>query len=189
MNTLWNYFWPLLAAGLVIGIFAGAIGFRRILPQTKDKLAPPPPVPPEYYRKRRTSLIAGLAVAIVAAPVWSGPLGGADRFIRTVEREAREALDYYEMPRVTAHLHRGPLTRRLILAKPADLALTDFQVGELARLFSQVPGVSRAQWTSSTAGAPLVLEGAAASVLGFLLGLLLAYLVELRRRYNAQWNW
>jgi hypothetical protein len=28
-----------------------------------------------------------------------------------------------------------------------------------------------------------------ASLLGFLLGLLLAYLVELRRRYNAQWNW
>jgi hypothetical protein len=27
------------------------------------------------------------------------------------------------------------------------------------------------------------------AVLGFLFGLLVAYLVELRRRYNAQWNW
>jgi hypothetical protein len=26
-------------------------------------------------------------------------------------------------------------------------------------------------------------------VLGFLFGLLLAYLIELRRRYNAQWTW
>ncbi|MBW0008082.1 MAG: hypothetical protein JO335_10260, partial [Sphingomonas sp.] len=95
MNTLINYFGPILAAGLVIGIIAGAVGFRRVLPPTKDKLAPPPPVPPEYYRKRRTSLIAGLVVAIAAAPVWSGPLGGADRLITIIERQSREALDYY----------------------------------------------------------------------------------------------
>ncbi|MBW0006632.1 MAG: hypothetical protein JO335_02850 [Sphingomonas sp.] len=189
MNTLLNFFGPILAAGLVIGIIAGTVGFRRVLPPTKDKLAPPPPVPPEYYRKRRTSLIVGLAVAIAAAPVWSGPLGGADRLITIIERQSREALDYYEMPKVTAHLHRAPLTRRLILAKPDALSLTDFQTGELVRLFSQVPGVSSAQWTPSPAGVPVVLEGAAASVLGFLFGLLLAYLVELRRRYNAQWNW
>ena len=189
MSTLLDYFWPLLVAGLVIGIVSGAVGFRRVLPAVKDKLAPPPPVPPEYYRKRLISLIAGITVAIAAAPVWSGPLGGADRFIGRVERNAREALDYYEMPKVSALLHRGPLTRRLILTKPADLPLTDFQTAELERLFSQVPGVSSAQWTQSPAGLPLVLEGAAVSVLGFLLGLLLAYLVELRRRYNAQWNW
>ena len=189
MNTLLDFFGPILAAGFIIGIMAGAIGFRRVLPPQKDKLAPPPPVPPEYYRKRLISLVAGVVFAIVAAPVWSGPLGGADRFIKTVEREAREALDYYEMPKVSANLHRAPLTRRLILSKPADLNLTDFQTGELARLFSQVPGVSSAQWTSSPAGLPIVLEGAAASVLGFLFGVLLAYLVELRRRYNAQWNW
>ena len=189
MNTLLNFFGPILAAGLIIGIVAGAIGFRRVLPLQKDKLAPPPPVPQEYYRKRTISLVAGAAVALVAAPIWTGPLGAADRFIGTVEREAREALDYYEMPKVTAHLHRAPLTRRLILAKPADLTLTDFQTSELERLFSQVPGVSSAHWTSSPAGLPIVLEGAAASLLGFLFGLLLAYLVELRRRYNAQWNW
>jgi hypothetical protein len=27
------------------------------------------------------------------------------------------------------------------------------------------------------------------SVLGFVVGLILAYVVELRRRYNAQWKW
>jgi|tagenome__1003787_1003787.scaffolds.fasta_scaffold19946860_2 hypothetical protein len=189
MNTLLSYFWPIVAAGLAIGIIAGAIGFRRALSPVKDKLAPPPPVPPEYYRKRLISLIAGVAMAVAAACVWSGPLGGADRFIAHVERNAREALDYYEMPKVTARLHRAPLTRRLVLAKPADLALTDFQVSELARLFSQVPGVSGAQWRSSPTGLPLLLEGAAVSLVGYLFGLLLAYLVELRRRYNAQWNW
>jgi hypothetical protein len=35
----------------------------------------------------------------------------------------------------------------------------------------------------------LILEGTAVAIVGFLLGLVLAYLVELRRRYNAQWNW
>ena len=54
---------------------------------------------------------------------------------------------------------------------------------------SQLPGVSRAQWTPSPVGPPLLLEGSAVSVLGFLFGLLLAYLVELHRRYNAQWKW
>ena len=34
-----------------------------------------------------------------------------------------------------------------------------------------------------------LVEGGAIAVLGFLFGLLLAYLIELHRRYNAQWNW
>ena len=51
-----------------------------------------------------------------------------------------------------------------------------------------LPGVGGATW-SAGGGTPLIAEGAATSLLGFLIGLLLAYLVELRRRYNAQWNW
>jgi hypothetical protein len=121
----------------------------------------------------------------VLAALWHGPLGAADRFSTRVERNARKALDYYEMTQITGHLHRGPLTRRLILAGPAD----DFQSSELVRLMSQLPGVNRAQWSAANAGPPLILEGIGVGVLGFLFGLLLAYLVELRRRYNAQWTW
>ena len=88
------------------------------------------------------------------------------------------------MTKVTGHLHRGPLSRRLDLSGPAD----DFQRSELVRLMSQLPGVSSAQW-SHRAGVPLIVEGLGVSLLGFLIGLVLAYLVELRRRYNAQWNW
>ena len=33
------------------------------------------------------------------------------------------------------------------------------------------------------------LLGAGIALLGFLFGLLLAYLGELHRRHNAQWNW
>ncbi|MFL6722486.1 MAG: hypothetical protein ACJ8FT_11900, partial [Sphingomonas sp.] len=135
--------------------------------------------------RRNAALAVGLAASLVVAGLWHGPVGGADRFTTQIEHNARAALDYYEMTKVTAHLHHGPLTRRLILAGPAD----EFQTSELARLMSQLPGVSRAQWSAAPAGPPLIAEGLGSGLVGFLFGLLLAYVVELRRRYNAQWTW
>jgi hypothetical protein len=166
MNTLLSYFWPPLAAGLLVGLLAGIIGFPR-------------------GKRRNAALGLGIFVSLALAALWHGPLGGADRFSVRVERNARAALDHYEMPKVSAHLHHRPLTRRLMLAGPAD----DFQTSELARLLSQLPGVSRAQWSRAPAGPPLILEGFGVSIAGFLLGLLLAYLIDLHRRHNAQWTW
>jgi len=165
VNTLWGYFWPCLAAGILAGGIGGLYGFRR---------------------KRRLPLIAAALMAIGAALAWHGPLGAADRLTRTIERQSREALDHYELPLVSAHLHHGPLTRRLVLAGGQ---VDDWQRDELVRLFSQLPGVSRATWSESDTGLPLILEAAIAAIIGFLFGLLLAYLLELRRRYNAQWTW
>jgi hypothetical protein len=169
MNPLWDYLWPALSAGLLAGAIGGIIGFRR------KRLVIP--------------LIVAALLALGAAALWHGPLGAADRFTNVVERDARDALKDLEMTRVTAALHRGPLSRRLILTKPADLALDDFQTSEMARLMGQVPGVSRATWSKTDFGLPLLLEGAIAAIGGFLVGLLLAYLLELHRRYNAQWKW
>jgi hypothetical protein len=166
LNALWAYFWPLAAAGLLIGAIAGSFGFRR-------------------RGKGAKALAVGVAASLAAAALWHGPLGAADRFTTRVERGAREALDYYEMTKVAAHFHRAPLTRTLILSGPAD----DFQSSELIRLLNQLPGVSRTSWTDKAGGLPLIAEGAGVALLGFLFGLLLAYLVELRRRYNAQWTW
>jgi hypothetical protein len=165
MNALWSYFWPVLGSGIAAGVIAGAFGFRR--------------------GARRTLVLGlGLAGAMLLAALWHGPLGAADRFSARVERTAHAALQHYEMTKVSAALHHGPLTRQLLLSGPAD----DFQRTELARLMSQVPGVSRASWTPAT-GVPLLAEAAGVALLGFLVGLLLAYLVELRRRYNAEWSW
>ena len=165
MNPLWSYFWPLFAAGLAIGAIRGLVAFRR--------------------RKRTTALAVGAALSIAGAALWHGPGGAADRFTVQVERSARATLDYYEMIRVTARLHRAPLTRRLILSGPAD----DFQRSELVRIMGALPGVGRARWSSGGGGVPLIVEAMIAAVAGFLTGAVLAYLVDLRRRYNAQWKW
>jgi hypothetical protein len=165
VNAFWTYFWPPSCAGLVIGIIAGAIAFRS-------------------RRKRVLALAAGVLAAIGLAVLWHGPLGGADEFAATVEQSVRASLVYNEIPEVSGRLHHGPLTRRVLLSGPAD----DFQRSELTRIIGELPGVESTSWSGGT-GVPLVVEGGIAAVLGFLLGLLVAYLRELRRRYNANWNW
>jgi hypothetical protein len=166
MSILWSYFWPCFAAGLLVGGPIGTIAFRR--------------------RSRRNAALAiGVFLSLALAALWHGPLGAADRLSSRVEHDARAVLDHYEMTQIAAHLHHGPLSRRLILAGPAD----DFQTVELVRLMSELPGVSSAQWTKDPAGVPLIVEGAAVAIIGFIFGLVLAYLVELRRRHNAEWTW
>ena len=166
MNAFWSYFWPAFGIGIAVGVIAGAIAFRKTA-------------------NRFIKLGAGVAASVALAALWHGPLGGADQFTAKVNRGIRATLVYYEMTQVTAHLHQDPLTRQVLLSGPAD----DFQRSELVRLMNELPGVSGTTWTPDSGGVPLIVQGAAVSVLGFLLGLLLAYLVELRRRYNAQWNW
>jgi hypothetical protein len=165
MNAFWSYFWPVFGFGLLCGVIAGAIGFRP-------------------RRRRGILLLIGLAASLAGAAAWHGPLGAADRFAAEVERGIQKTLVFYEIPQVSGHLHRGPLTRRVLLSGPAD----DFQRSELIRLIDQVPGVASASWSAGS-GVPLIVQAGIAAFLGFLLGLLLAYLVELRRRYNAQWDW
>lgn len=185
MNAFWAYFWPTFGIGLLSGVIAGIVAFRapRVRSKaTKDEIDS---ALGRWRIRRVRAIVAGALVTLIAACLWHGPLGAADRFAAQVERNARQTLDYWEMAKVTAHVQHEPLTRRVILAGPAD----DFQSSELVRIIGELPGVSQAQWSESPKGTPLILEGVAASVLGFLLGLVLAYLVELRRRYNAQWDW
>lgn len=168
MNPLLAYFWPCFAIGLVVGGLVFSIVFRRRLSGLRKWLV----------------IDGGVAGSAIGALLWSGPGGGGRRFIGTVEPLARRTLDYYEMTQIKARLGHAPLTRQLILEGPAD----DFQHSELVRLFSQLPGVSEATFVSGGA-LPIIVEAAGVAVAGFLAGAFLAYLVELHRRYNAQWNW
>ena len=166
MSTLWPYFWPPVGAGIMVGVIAGLIAFRG-------------------RRNRYLGFAIGAVLSIALAALWHGPLGAADRFEREVNLTVRAALIYNEIPEVSGHLHRDPLTRRVMLSGPAD----DFQRSELIRVMGEVPGVGSASWSNDGGGMPLMAQGVAAGVVGFLFGLVLAYLIDLRRRYNAQWNW
>jgi hypothetical protein len=184
MNAWWSYFWPVFCAGLIFGAIAGVGTFRVRIVRLKDRPGEPSLVPPPR-RRQVTFVVAGAVAAIAVTVLWHGPLGAADRFSSQVERSVRQTLDSWEMTQVQGQLHHGPLTRRIVLSGPAD----DFQRGKLMEYIGNIPGVSSARWSAEGRGPPLIAEGIAAAVLGFLLGLLLAYVVELRRRYNAQWNW
>ena len=184
MNAWWGYFLPPLSAGMAFGVIAGAAAFRVKIVRPKERPREPDLI--EQPRQRRlTFLAAGAALSILAAALWHGPLGAADRFAARIERSAREVLAANYAPGgVNVHIQRGPLTRQLMLSGPSN----DFQQAEAARLLRLIPGVSDASWTPS-AGIPLIVEGAIVAILGFLFGLLLAYLAELRRRHNSQWTW
>jgi hypothetical protein len=175
MNAFWSFFWPIFGFGLLAGVIGGLVGFRR-----------GPKISWADYVRRRNRVLGGVGLGcIVAALLWTGPLGGAERFIAQVDKSIHDTLVYYEMTPVHAQLHRAPLTRRIALAGPAD----DFQRGALATVMSNLPGVSDASWGSADGGIPLIVEAAIAALVAFLIGLLPAYLLELRRRYNAQWSW
>jgi hypothetical protein len=184
MNAWWSYFLPAFGAGLVFGVIAGAVAFRAKIVRPKDRPHEPDLI--DQPRRRRVIFLAvGATLSIVAATLWHGPLGAGDRLAARVERSAREVLAANYAPNgVNVQIHHRPLTRQLILSGPSN----DFQQAEAARLLRQIPGVSDATWTPS-AGIPLIIEASIAALLGFLFGLLLAYLAELRRRYNSQWNW
>jgi hypothetical protein len=185
MNAFWAYFWPACGLGLLCGVIAGLVAFRAPRVRVKATQAETAAALAEWSRRRIRAIAGGAVAAIVASVLWHGPLGAADRLSTAVERSAAQVLADNDAPSgVTARIHHSPLTRQLILSGPSD----DFQRAEAARLLSQIPGVGGAAWRRST-GVPLIAEGAIAAVLGFLLGLVLAYLVELRRRHNAQWNW
>jgi hypothetical protein len=184
MNAFWAYFWPLVAVGLVIGAVAGTVGFRISRAKAKARLAGEQ-VADETRARRWLSLAIGVAACCGAAALWFGPMGAADLFTHRVERDARVTLGNYEIPQVSVYLHRKPLSRRLILQGPAD----EFQRSELVRIMPLIPGVREARWSNKGGGVPLIVESLMATIAGFLFGLLLAYLIELRRRYNSQWNW
>jgi hypothetical protein len=177
MNLFWDLYWPVITAAVVIGVLSGRIAYR--LPKSGHS--------PAYRRKRLVTLVSAGAAILVAALIWHGPVGTGDRFATTVERQTRRVLVDFEMEPVRAVVVRGPLKRSLVLSGPAD----DFQRSELVRILNDVPGVGEVHWTETRGSfiLPLLAEVELAALISFGLGLLLAYLLELRRRYNAQWSW
>jgi hypothetical protein len=169
MNAFWDYYWPAITFALVVGAITGSIAFRD----------------PARAARRNLALGIGAAGALAAAALWHGVGGAGDRFAAMIEQQARQVLVNYEVTQFQARVQRSPLARTVILSGPAD----DFQRRELARIMEIVPGVGDARWDRRSSGLPLLAEVELAALAGFGLGLLLAFLLELRRRYRAQWRW
>ena len=172
MIALWDYYWPAVAAGLAIGVLIGWFAFRA-----------------RRRPKRNWLLVAGGAAALAFALLWHGPVGTGERMAAGIESRARVDLRDLEMAGVTATIDRSPLRRSLELAGPADT----FQRRELPRFMLVIPGVSAVRWQDGRPRGgpvlPLFAEAALLALAGFLLGLLLSYLFELRRRANAGRRW
>ncbi|MEO6359040.1 MAG: hypothetical protein ABIO43_00515 [Sphingomicrobium sp.] len=184
MTYLWHFYWPALVIALAIGIAVGTYAYRRA-PGADDQDGPDPAA----KSRRNRALGAGCLAVLVVTALWHAPIGAAGRYAALVERQARAELVRLEMTPVQAVLERAPLRRTLLLSGPAN----DFQRSELVRFMGDRPGVSTARWVNPPSGAsawlPLIAEAMVLGIIAFLLGLLLSYLNELRRRSNAQWRW
>jgi hypothetical protein len=147
MTVLWQYYWPVIAAGVVIGAITGTLLYNRIVTSARVRAAGLDEAVDDQRRKRRNRFYAGLAATLAAAILWHWPLGAGDRLAARVEATARAELAHQEMLGVTARLERSPLRRRLVLSGPAD----DFQQDELVRIMDELPGVSGVRWASPPA--------------------------------------
>jgi hypothetical protein len=179
MIALWDAYWPALTTAVVLGVLFGAAAFRAMPNRRSTR---------REFRLHAAKLIAmGGALALAIGAIWHGPVGTADRFAAALESQAQQVLVNYEMTQVRAEIERGPLRRTILLAGPAD----DFQRNSLVEIIDLVPGVAHVRWadTAEPFALPLLAEADLGALLFFALGLLLAYLLELRRRYRAQWSW
>jgi hypothetical protein len=180
MTIFWHFYWPLAAAALIIGVLAARWGFRLVKPDEP---------PPGFKAKRRKILLAGALAALGATLLWHAPLGAGRRLASTIEVSARALLDRQEMTAVQAQVARRPFRRTLLLTGPAD----DFQRKELVRILDNLSGVGGARWVSpATRGGaylPVLAEALILAATAFGLGVLLSYLLELKRRSDSYWRW
>jgi hypothetical protein len=147
VSLLWQYYWSVVAMGVIVGAITGFFLYNRMVISARDRLAGRETAIDDQQRKRRNLFFAGLASSLALSALWHGPLGAGDRLARKIEAIARAELKKQEMLGVTARLERSPLRRRMVLSGPAD----DFQQSELVRIIDELPAVSGVRWASPPA--------------------------------------
>jgi hypothetical protein len=188
MTVIWDIYWPAIVAAAIIALIGGRLAFSR--PRVADDASKEHrTTATRAYRSKRGKyllLTLGAALTVVAVFHWTG---GGERLAGKTEAIARKDLVYWEMQRqVTASAARGPLSRDIILTGRAD----DFQRSELPRVMEQLPGLGDVRWQDQPRprfAVPLIVEVLCMALLALLAGLLLSYLIEIRRRANAEWSW
>lgn len=188
MSLIWHIYWPLLLAALLAGIVVGRIAYR--LPRISDEAGEQAKkaTAQRYTRKRNKTLWLGLTALLAGVALWHGPLGGGSRFAGLVEGAVAKELEWLEVPGITGRLERSPLSRTLVLAGAAN----DFQQEGFFRALRPVKGISKIRWEGQQASGftlPLLAEVTLLSLIAFALGLFFSFIVEIRRRVNAEWSW
>lgn len=142
---------------------------------------------------RRIFLI-GIAATLAVSGLWHGPLGAGERFAATADERAARTILYNDVPEsngapiFSAKMQRSPLTRRILVEGQPD----DFQRSELARILNDVWGILDVSWVDKDGRfqpnvflMPLAIEAQLLGLVSFALGMIIAYLLELRRRANV----
>lgn len=132
-----------------------------------------------------------IGLAAVAAMTWihHGPIGSGERLVNAIETQARAAVAKTELPGIDVRLGRNPLNRLVTLSGNADRFQREGQ-GELKGLndiVRNVEGVSGIRWTDEAekTALPLLVETLIQTLLAFLAGLGIAWLIWRRRSHDT----
>jgi hypothetical protein len=130
----------------------------------------------------------GLVLALAAGWISHGPLGGGERLISSLERQARAAVAEAELPGIVVRLDRHPLARNATLSGPAnDLQREGLgsQMG-ISDYVRSVDGIGAVRWADEPPrqrrALPLLAETLILAAFVYLIGLGLGWLLWGRRR-------
>jgi hypothetical protein len=133
--------------------------------------------------------LIGLAAVSGMSWIHHGPLGNGGALVSGLETKARTAVAATEIPGIEVRLGRDPLSRSATLSGQADRFQREGQ-GELKGLndlVRDVDGISGVRWTDEpeTKAVPLLLESLLQTILAYLIGLGIAFLLWGRRKHEG----
>jgi hypothetical protein len=138
-----------------------------------------------------TKFLIGLAGILLMGWIFHGPLGGGEALIDRLEGEARQAVANAEVPNINVRLSRRPLARVATLSGPADPFQREGK-GSLKGLndvVGEIEGISGVDWADTPAARdrviPLLAETLLLTILAYLVGLGLAWLMFGRRERDG----
>lgn len=131
---------------------------------------------------RMVKFLIGLSAVILMTWLHHGPLGNGAKLIGAIEAQAKAAVAQSELPGIAVSLSRDPLARTATLSGQADEFQREGQgsLPGLNDLVRDVEGISGVRWADQAgggAGLPLFAETLAFTLLGYLLGVGLGWLL------------
>lgn len=139
---------------------------------------------------RIAKFLIGLAAILLMAWLYHGPLGNGERLVAGLEMQARAAIAASELPGIDVGFSRDPLSRTALLSGQANEFQREGQgsLPGLNDLVGKIEGVAGVRWSddpSAPDGVPLILETLTMTVIAYLLGLGLGWLLFGRRRKTS----